>query len=969
MLGNEQRRNPKTAERREALTTCLLPLAEYVLAAAATKSAHWCSITRSVVQTILGRFSITRHRSYGIIRARIECKQEPLLWRPFAVYTMSFVVPALSCGVRRPGCRRTTTSLHIALYLSERNRQGKRYTVFATASTCTRSRTVRAWNHSYEGAILSHKTTPDMRTPRVPAESACNMGDQGGGLGLYFPRAERPSLNDDKSAVSRGSSLAVPSRYSNRTVVLVHRLEVAERGTAVNYFCYLPQESPGDVFPAETARHRTRNTMTTGARGKPLVHWTEKFSQLLLMTLVSRRIPRANRLGGIALFSNPPIPDGTASHSQALLCYEVGSSPQKAPSRFETLETVRLLVSHQGEPGSIPGQFTPDFFLMRIVPDDTPGQRVSPGISHFPHPFIPVHFIHIGSQDLDRQVYRNNPKNSRPTLSQLSTSSRSMFSPAPFTTFGVAWTPASRSMAATPSTHSRYFVATPDCVSSFPRSVTRTHVPRGLSFKGLGNVRRRSITGDGGPVARQRMQLTEDVGRRQYGGHGEAHPRTEQHPRDEVPGERSRHAKEALDGEEYEEGWPSSQPAQTEGFIGWYLNLIEVAINKSATRNHESRSAGNLRMNLCRHTVQPSSKVRDDHSDCDTRRNMALHQVQQTLGVVLRPPAVVVRLGVSTGYCGPVLAGVSTGPSHTGLDTGQGSGQAMVVLGHDGGQSWATREVCGRALSSWNIHLEFRPVMGADGDTESHSHTAGPPIEVWNVTIINSPLDEAALVTKPHTSPVCAISYCSGLPPHADGLGRTNVDTCDGRGDSRFTSVRYLEKVRDITRDTALASIVDWVVIGSLRAWCTTNRDFEPPTWAVRIEIHLDLQSISDLDWRNCFLCRSYIRSRIEFRTTMVQPGIRLVVDLFRPERVLFARVPSRIHCYQQRRIVWSERSVWWAIWRYDDPAGFNSTMSPLAKSVDSESYVVGVFPAFIFTACPYLAWSSVSRANGASTT
>ncbi|KAJ8867744.1 hypothetical protein PR048_031547 [Dryococelus australis] len=52
------------------------------------------------------------------------------------------------------------------------------------------------------------------------------------------------------------------------------------------------------------------------------------------------------------------------------------------------------------------------------------------------------------------------------------------------------------------------------------------------------------------------------------------------------------------------------------------------------------------------------------------------------------------------------------------------------------------------------------------------------------------------------------------------------------------------------------------------------DRDFEPPISAVRNELHLDLQSSSELEWCNSFPCRSYIRSRIEFRTTTVQPGI-----------------------------------------------------------------------------------------------
>ncbi|KAJ8887432.1 hypothetical protein PR048_013647 [Dryococelus australis] len=59
-----------------------------------------------------------------------------------------------------------------------------------------------------------------------------------------------------------------------------------------------------------------------------------------------------------------------------------------------------------------------------------------------------------------------------------------------------------------------------------------------------------------------------------------------------------------------------------------------------------------------------------------------------------------------------------------------------------------------------------------------------------------------------------------------------------------------------------------------------SRSNYEPPISAVRNERHLDLQSISELKWCNSFLCRSKIRSRIEFRTTMVEPGIS-VADLY----------------------------------------------------------------------------------------
>ncbi|KAJ8878899.1 hypothetical protein PR048_019502 [Dryococelus australis] len=51
---------------------------------------------------------------------------------------------------------------------------------------------------------------------------------------------------------------------------------------------------------------------------------------------------------------------------------------------------VRLLASHLGEPGSIPGGVTPGFSRVEIVLDDAAGRRVFSGISHFSRPFNPA---------------------------------------------------------------------------------------------------------------------------------------------------------------------------------------------------------------------------------------------------------------------------------------------------------------------------------------------------------------------------------------------------------------------------------------------------------------------------------------------------------------------------------------------------------------------------------------------------
>ncbi|KAJ8873407.1 hypothetical protein PR048_024223 [Dryococelus australis] len=57
-------------------------------------------------------------------------------------------------------------------------------------------------------------------------------------------------------------------------------------------------------------------------------------------------------------------------------------------------EVVRLLTSHQGEPGSIPDRVTPGFSHVGIVADDAASRRVFSGICGFPHPCVPA-LLHI----------------------------------------------------------------------------------------------------------------------------------------------------------------------------------------------------------------------------------------------------------------------------------------------------------------------------------------------------------------------------------------------------------------------------------------------------------------------------------------------------------------------------------------------------------------------------------------------
>ncbi|KAJ8898386.1 hypothetical protein PR048_003746 [Dryococelus australis] len=56
---------------------------------------------------------------------------------------------------------------------------------------------------------------------------------------------------------------------------------------------------------------------------------------------------------------------------------------------------VRLLASHIGEPGSIPGGFAYGSSHVGIEPDDTTGRQVFSGMSHFPRPCIPSVFRYL----------------------------------------------------------------------------------------------------------------------------------------------------------------------------------------------------------------------------------------------------------------------------------------------------------------------------------------------------------------------------------------------------------------------------------------------------------------------------------------------------------------------------------------------------------------------------------------------
>ncbi|KAJ8888690.1 hypothetical protein PR048_008182 [Dryococelus australis] len=84
---------------------------------------------------------------------------------------------------------------------------------------------------------------------------------------------------------------------------------------------------------------------------------------------LARRVSSRNIIGALGL------PVGILKYNRAV----VGGRSSVA---------VRVLASHQGEPGSIPGGA--GFSHVGIVADDAADQRVFSGITHFPRPFIPA---------------------------------------------------------------------------------------------------------------------------------------------------------------------------------------------------------------------------------------------------------------------------------------------------------------------------------------------------------------------------------------------------------------------------------------------------------------------------------------------------------------------------------------------------------------------------------------------------
>ncbi|KAJ8877974.1 hypothetical protein PR048_022437 [Dryococelus australis] len=122
------------------------------------------------------------------------------------------------------------------------------------------------------------------------------------------------------------------------------------------------------------------------------------------------QVPAASRLNCVAERLKSWSVDETFIHAASMFTYGKDIIPQARTEWYSKVPThdiggggsadivVRLLASHVGEPGSIPGWVAPGFSHVGIVPDDDTDRRVFLGISRFPRPFIPALLLtHLAS--------------------------------------------------------------------------------------------------------------------------------------------------------------------------------------------------------------------------------------------------------------------------------------------------------------------------------------------------------------------------------------------------------------------------------------------------------------------------------------------------------------------------------------------------------------------------------------------
>ncbi|GFT96257.1 uncharacterized protein TNCV_3906961 [Trichonephila clavipes] len=137
--------------------------------------------------------------------------------------------------------------------------------------------------------------------------------------------------------------------------------------------------------------------------------------------------------------------------------------------------------------------------------------------------------------------------------------------------------------------------------------------------------------------------------------------------------------------------------------------------------------------------------------------------------------------------------------------------------------------------------------------------------------------------------------YLAGKLLLGDHLGKGSARK--GRLELRLSSARCLEIVYGTIATPASARIVQRCTVGSTSA------------------------------------CRTILRSSL------------LVVFLVAPDPVFRTWVPSRVHCSQQFLTAHSERSIWPATRRIDQPAFFIPMIRPLSNSLNCEKCLLAPLP------------------------
>ncbi|KAJ8866252.1 hypothetical protein PR048_032095 [Dryococelus australis] len=228
---------------------------------------------------------------------------------------------------------------------------------------------------------------------------SCRVMSFVGGFSRGSPVFPAPSIRRHSiftSITLIGSQDLVKSRPNLFTHSLTVSPKQARKGyafvctiyTYVYWAAVAKPEQTGDRDSHESARMTTRRrarTQLTSLSAGPPWHPTVEWPRPRTLRLPAPSLYVLFYIVPLIFSTRPPF----CSNLSIVQDIEVPLLDTQAfLSRIHMMLLVRLLESHQGEAGSIPGRVTPGFSQVVIVPDNAAGRRVFSGISLFPCPCI-----------------------------------------------------------------------------------------------------------------------------------------------------------------------------------------------------------------------------------------------------------------------------------------------------------------------------------------------------------------------------------------------------------------------------------------------------------------------------------------------------------------------------------------------------------------------------------------------------